>query len=112
MIGEKLKYYRTINGYTQRDVAYSSGLKPSVIGKIEAHDSDCRISTVVKIANALEVRIEQLITPLTEQEKLRMKEAMRRTQKRKCDHRKKMQKIYKSRCRNRAANGNKRECFG
>lgn len=66
MIAQKLKYYRAIQRLTQRDLAECSGLGPSVIGQLEARNKDVTLSVALKVAKALEVRVEQLTGELTE----------------------------------------------
>lgn len=97
MIADKLKYYRAINGYTQRDIALCAGVKPGVIGQIERRNRDVYLSTVVKIANALEIKIEQLLSPLTDNKKEKMKNATHRIHEIRCDKRSKQCKEQKYR---------------
>lgn len=84
MIAQKLKYYRAINGLTQIEFANFCGVSARVISTIEARDSDCYLSSAIKIANALNVRIEQLLSPLTDIEKIKFKEASRAMTEKKC----------------------------
>jgi transcriptional regulator with XRE-family HTH domain len=69
MIAQKLKYYRLMQRITQRDLAEASGVSPSAIGKIEAHDVNVSIDIAVRLAKALEVRLDKLVGGLSQSQK-------------------------------------------
>lgn len=72
MIAQKLKYYRTMQRITQRDLALCAGVKAGAIGKIEAKGSNVTLAIALKLARALEVRVEQLVGELSEDERHEM----------------------------------------
>ncbi|MFH2070549.1 MAG: helix-turn-helix transcriptional regulator [Elusimicrobiota bacterium] len=70
IIGENLRKYRKIRGFTQEKLAGHSDLHTTFIAHIETGRKVCSVKTLVKLANALKVSPETLIiAPLTLQQK-------------------------------------------
>lgn len=60
-IGERIKEIRTEKGLTQKELSEKSGVSYQMIGQYEKSDSNLQISTLLKIANALNVKITDII---------------------------------------------------
>ena len=60
-IGERIRVLREKREWFQRDLAEVAGLPVRTIGRIERGDVDVRISTLEKIANALETPVSQFL---------------------------------------------------
>jgi transcriptional regulator with XRE-family HTH domain len=60
-LGKNLRAARKQLELTQEEVAHRSGLEPAEISRIEAGKRDPRISTLEKLAEALEVEPGQLL---------------------------------------------------
>ncbi len=61
-LGSKIKYLRNKNNISQTDVSLKTGLTTRSISRIETGKIDPKYSTLVKIAEALEVEICELVT--------------------------------------------------
>lgn len=59
-IGQRIRSLREEKGWLQRDLAKGADLPVRTIGRIERGEVDMRLSTLSKIAGALEVSIERL----------------------------------------------------
>lgn len=60
-LGSNLRGARKRLGLTQEQVGERSGVHPTEVSRIEAGKRDPRISTVLRLAKALEVRPGQLL---------------------------------------------------
>jgi len=56
-----LKDLRDKRGLTQADLAKKAGVSPGYIARLETHRHDPKLSTLVKIAAALNVKVERLL---------------------------------------------------
>lgn len=66
LIGARIRYYRTLNGLNQRELAKRVHLSESAIGRIERGD----LSTLVDIANGLKIDVQRLLTMDEDEERL------------------------------------------
>lgn len=60
-LGTNLRDARKRLGLTQEEVAERSGVHPTEVSRIEAGKRDPRISTLLRLARALEVRPGELL---------------------------------------------------
>lgn len=60
--GEKLKEYRKLKGLSQEQLAEKANLHRTYIGMIERAEKNITLLNIEKIANALEVKITDLIS--------------------------------------------------
>lgn len=58
--GQRIKSLRKRRGLTQRDLAQRVGVHVSFLGDVERGYKGCGIETIVRIADALDVRIYEL----------------------------------------------------
>lgn len=56
-LGERLKYLRTSRNISQKDLALKSKVSQSTVAQIESSKKDPSISTLKKIATALDIEI-------------------------------------------------------
>lgn len=61
LIGKRIKELREGNGYSVRKLALLAGMEHQQILAIEKGDTDIRMSTLVKLSNALEVPPNKLL---------------------------------------------------
>lgn len=63
LIGARIRYYRTLNGLNQRELAKRVHLSESAIGRIERGDynESISLSTLVDIANGLKIDVQLLM---------------------------------------------------
>lgn len=61
-IGDKIKKAREAKGLSQKEVAVSLKMDQSQYSKIENNKTDPHLSTIEKIAEALDVSMEELFT--------------------------------------------------
>lgn len=59
--GEKLKEYRKLKGLSQEQLAEKANLHRTYIGMIERAEKNITLLNIEKIANALDVKITDLI---------------------------------------------------
>ncbi len=59
-IGKRIKTIRVAKGWTQASLAEKSGVEPSNISHIERAATKLSLPTLVNIANALEVTLDEL----------------------------------------------------
>lgn len=57
MLGERIRYYRTLKGQTGKELARKVGVSQSLISQIEQNTANPSIDTLRKITNALEIPI-------------------------------------------------------
>lgn len=62
LIGQELKSWRLRRHISQAGLARAAGIDQASISNYEAGKRDLRVSTMIRIANALNVRIEDLLT--------------------------------------------------
>ena len=61
-ISERIKHYRKEKGMTQDDLARKANIKYSTLAKLESkHVVNPRMETLIKIAEGLEITIDDLI---------------------------------------------------
>lgn len=60
-LGYKIKYIRSKNGISQLDLALKTGLTTRTISRIECGTIDPKYSTLVRISEALEINITELL---------------------------------------------------
>jgi transcriptional regulator with XRE-family HTH domain len=60
-LGENLREARTKLGLTQEQVAERSGVQAGEVSRIEAGKRDPQLSTILKLAKAVEVKPGQLL---------------------------------------------------
>lgn len=61
MAAVKIKMYRTIKGLTQEDMAAKLNMSQSVYSRIESNHSEPNISILKKIAEVLEVNLQDIM---------------------------------------------------
>lgn len=60
-LGEKIKGLRKEKKLTLSTLCYKNGLEPSTVSRVEKAQVDVKVSTLVKIAKALDIKLEDLI---------------------------------------------------
>ena len=61
IIGNRIKEFRKRKGWTQATLAEFSGVEPSNISHIERAATKVSLPTLIKIANALDVSLDELV---------------------------------------------------
>ncbi len=61
-LGYKIKYQRGKNGISQLDLALKTGLTTRTISRIECGTIDPKYSTLLRIAEALNIDLRDLLT--------------------------------------------------
>jgi transcriptional regulator with XRE-family HTH domain len=61
-IGETLKQWREVRGLSQRALAERAGMPYSMVARIELGQTDPRLSTLRRLAEALAIGVAELIT--------------------------------------------------
>jgi len=64
IIGEKIRAFRKRAGLTQEKLAEKSDLHHNFIGEVERGNMDISLGSLVKIAQALSVRVRDLVEEL------------------------------------------------
>ena len=59
-LGQRVRALREKRKWSQEDLAHESSLARSFTGAIERGEKDLRLTTLVKLANTFEIRIDQL----------------------------------------------------
>ncbi|MDR0853496.1 MAG: helix-turn-helix domain-containing protein [Clostridiales Family XIII bacterium] len=62
IIGTRIRYYRKSAGLTQEQLAEKAGLHNTYIGQIERNEKNVTVRNIQKIADSLEISIEQLFS--------------------------------------------------
>lgn len=57
LTGQKLRAIRSLRGITQSELAHQCGLSQSAIAQFEAGNRDMRASSILKICEALRVKV-------------------------------------------------------
>ena len=72
LIGARIRYYRTLNGLSQKVLAKRVNLSDSAVGRIERGDynESISLSTLVDIANGLKIDVQRLLTMDEDEERL------------------------------------------
>jgi transcriptional regulator with XRE-family HTH domain len=60
-IGDNVRHWRTLRTLTQVQLAKKAGISQAALVRIERDQADPHVSTIRKLADALEVSPEQLI---------------------------------------------------
>lgn len=60
-LGEKIKSLRKKKKLTLSSLCYKNDLEPSTVSRIEKAQVDAKLSTLIKIADALEIKINDLV---------------------------------------------------
>ena len=60
-IGQRIRLFRIKRGWKQSDLAEKSGVEPSNISHIERAATKLSLPTLVSIANALEVSLDEIV---------------------------------------------------
>lgn len=60
-VGEQIKYYRNQKGYTQKQLGELCDMADSAIRRYEAGRAKPKIETLAKIANALDLTVEDFL---------------------------------------------------
>ena len=60
-IGQRIRMFRIKQGWKQSDLAEKSGVEPSNISHIERAATKLSLPTLVSIANALEVSLDEIV---------------------------------------------------
>ncbi len=60
-IGENLKRYRTLEALTQVELAGKAGITETTLARIERNESEPHMTTIRKLAVALDVRPRDLV---------------------------------------------------
>ena len=56
-LGERIRYIRTTRSLSQQELADSAGVSQSTVAQIESENKDPSVSTLKKIAKALDVEV-------------------------------------------------------
>jgi len=59
-IGERVRIYRTRSGMTQMKLAEKAGVHHTYIGQLERGEKNATLTTIIKVAKALDVSFETL----------------------------------------------------
>jgi transcriptional regulator with XRE-family HTH domain len=60
-VGEKIRALREARGWLQRELAHNACVPVRTIGRIERGEVDVRLSTLGKIARALDVSVKEFL---------------------------------------------------
>ncbi|ACJ34596.1 helix-turn-helix domain-containing protein [Anoxybacillus flavithermus] len=69
IIGNNIRSIRTSLNLSQEELAFESGLHRTYIGAVERGEKNITILNLIKIANALEVRVQDLLDLDKEEDK-------------------------------------------
>jgi transcriptional regulator with XRE-family HTH domain len=61
VFGEAIRGYRKRAGLTQEKLAELAGMHHNFIGEVERGNMECSLTSMVKIAKALDVRVSDLV---------------------------------------------------
>jgi len=61
-IGEQIRYYRSLRGLSQEALALEAGLNPAFLGHLERSLKSPTVTTLEKIAMALDIPLSELFT--------------------------------------------------
>lgn len=60
MVGERIRYFRACKGWTQEQLAEALGTQSPFVGRIERGEQNMQLTTLGKIASALQVSVHSL----------------------------------------------------
>ena len=60
LFGHQVRYFRKKNGLSQEQLSHKAGLHRTYIGMIERAEKNITLLNIQKIANALELKIQDL----------------------------------------------------
>lgn len=60
-LGERIKKLRKDKKLTLSSLCYKNGLEPSTVSRVEKAQVDVKLSTLLKIAKALEIKLNDLV---------------------------------------------------
>lgn len=69
MIADKIKQYRTSRGYSQEKLAEKAGISLRTLQRLENGETDPRGDTFIRIAEALDVNLDELMDGLQQEDK-------------------------------------------
>ncbi len=61
-VGEQIKYYRSLRGLSQEALALEAGINPAFLGHLERNLKSPTVTTLEKIAMALDIPLSELFT--------------------------------------------------
>ena len=61
LIGKNIRHFRTLKGFSQQELEFNAKINNNYLTDIEKGSRDIKISTLCKIANALNVDIYELL---------------------------------------------------
>ena len=64
MLGDKIRNYRKHAGFTQEQLAEKSDLHHNFIGEVERGNMEISLTSMLKIAGALKVKVRDLVDEL------------------------------------------------
>lgn len=64
-LGRNVRVRREGSGMTQEDLAHAAGVHTSEVSRVERAERDPRLSTIVKLANALQTPPGRLLDGIT-----------------------------------------------
>ena len=60
-VGEKIRYFRKEKHFSQKKLAQQAGISNTYLCDVEKGRSNCSLETLVKLADALDVKPEELL---------------------------------------------------
>ena len=64
MLGDKIRSYRKQAGFTQEQLAEKADLHHNFIGEVERGNMEISLTSMLKIAKALKVKVRDLVAEL------------------------------------------------
>jgi transcriptional regulator with XRE-family HTH domain len=64
MLGEQIRNYRKQAGFTQEQLAEKADLHHNFIGEVERGNMEISLTSMLKIAKALKVKVRDLVSEL------------------------------------------------
>ncbi len=64
MLGDKIRNYRKQAGFTQEQLAEKADLHHNFIGEVERGNMEISLTSMLKIAKALKVKVRDLVAEL------------------------------------------------
>ncbi len=64
-VGEHIRHYRTLRGWTQEQLAEALDSQGTYIGRVERGEQNVQLSTLEKIADALNISVDALFNQNT-----------------------------------------------
>jgi transcriptional regulator with XRE-family HTH domain len=63
-LGDKIRHYRKLSGLTQEQLAEKADLHHNFIGELERGNMETSLTSLLKIAKALDIRVRDLVEEL------------------------------------------------